>query len=53
MSGDAESLADALAALWRAQDAHERGRRGREAIKRRYHWEQDAARLNTVVERLA
>jgi glycosyltransferase involved in cell wall biosynthesis len=48
-SGDADSLAGAMEGLWRSQDAHERGRRGREAIRRRYHWEQDARRLGQVV----
>lgn len=52
-SGNAESLTDALTGLWRAQDSHVRGRRGRDAIRRRYHWEQDAARLERVVADLA
>ncbi len=52
-SGNAESLAEALTALWQAQDAHERGQRGRDAIRRQYHWEQDAVRLERVVADLA
>jgi glycosyltransferase involved in cell wall biosynthesis len=52
-SGDSQSLADALERLWRAQDSAERGRRGVEAIRRRYHWEQDAERLRAVVSALA
>ncbi len=52
-SGDAGSLADALEGLWRAQDATERGQRGLAAIRRRYHWEQDAARLRSIVAALA
>ncbi len=52
-SGDAGSLASALTSVWKAQDALERGRRGRAAIRARYHWEQDAARLEDVVARFA
>jgi len=52
-SGNAAALADALEGLWRAQDAAERGRRGYDAVRRRYHWEQDARRLQQVVARFA
>ncbi|MBX7119756.1 MAG: glycosyltransferase [Gemmatimonadaceae bacterium] len=48
-SGDAAALATALETLWRAQDTHERGQRGRRAIRERYHWELDAERLNAVM----
>lgn len=44
-SGDAGSLADVLERLWRSGDAARLGRRGRAAIRERYHWERDAERL--------
>lgn len=45
VGGDAESLASVLEDIWRSGSWAEHGFKGREAIRNRYNWEQDARRL--------
>jgi glycosyltransferase involved in cell wall biosynthesis len=51
-SGDAEDLARKLDDIGGPGACHDRGARGREAVRETHHWEVDAARLLSVVEEL-
>lgn len=52
-AGDPDDLARAIGRLSDAQRCAEAARAGRQAILRRYHWEQDAARLVNAVTMLS
>lgn len=49
-SGDASHLAERLESLWRHPDLPSFGQAGRTAVRERFNWENDSARLLTALE---